>query len=694
MTDQSPAPLDVRADKPKLVRRISFIWIVPLLALLASLGVAWQNYLDRGTLIEISFENAAGVTAGETVVKYRDVTVGTVEKVVFAEGLAEVLVSVRIDNTVAPYLDDDAQFWVVRPDISVRGITGLDTVLSGVYIEGDWDTQNDVAQIQFIALETPPLTRIDQRGTRIVLRAPNGAAFAAGAPILHRGIEVGFIETPELSFSGTEVRVNAFISAPYDRRITTATRFWDTSGFTVSFGAAGFELDVNSLASLIEGGIAFDTVVSGGLPVRDGQVFDIFYDEIAARESLFSNPNSEVLNVSVLFDGSVSGLTPGSEVRMQGVRIGSVTDLSAIVDTTSSHQRVLLRTNLAIEPARLGLPEDATPEDALSFLSDFVTQGLRARMITGNILSGSLVVELIEVTDAPAANLDLTSEPYPTIPITASQISDVAATAEGVLERINALPVEELMTGAIDMMDSIERLANDDSLRDVPASLTALLDETRALVASDDLQAVPTELRSAIADLNAVISSAADADLIGKLSATLESAHAAAVNIDSASENFPAITAEIESLVAKANALELDALLTEAANTLGAIDTLLSSDSTQALPASVGSALDELRLFLAEVREGGAIENVNAALASANGAATAIEEAASSLPALSQRAGRLVAQIESVIGQYGERSRFNAETLATLRDIQAAADAVSALARTIQRNPSALLTGR
>ena len=205
MTDtqsNGPAPLDIRPAKQSVVRRLSIVWLVPLLALAISLWAAWQNYAERGTLITISFENAAGISAGETEIKYRDVTVGEVEEVEFSPGLAEVLVHARIDNTVAPYLDDDAQFWVVRPDVSVRGITGLETVLSGVFIEGNWDTEADVAQTEFTGHESPNLIRANQRGTRIVLRADDGGSIAAGAPVLHKGIQVGYLEEPQLSFDG------------------------------------------------------------------------------------------------------------------------------------------------------------------------------------------------------------------------------------------------------------------------------------------------------------------------------------------------------------------------------------------------------------------------------------------------------------------------------------------------------------
>lgn len=135
--------MKVSAPRKSLFRNLSFVWLVPLVALGVSLGIAWQNYADRGTLIEIAFRNASGVVAGETTLRYRDVVVGTVEDVRFTSDLGQVLVYVRVDNDVAPFIDDEATFWVVRPEVSARGISGLSTVLSGVYIEGAWDNMPD-----------------------------------------------------------------------------------------------------------------------------------------------------------------------------------------------------------------------------------------------------------------------------------------------------------------------------------------------------------------------------------------------------------------------------------------------------------------------------------------------------------------------------------------------------------------------
>src|SRR6056297_1858333 len=98
----------VREARGGLLSRISVVWLVPALALIVSLGIAWQSYSDQGVLIEVAFENASGVEEGKTRLRYRDVSVGTVETVSFSDDLSQVVVQMRVDKDVAPYIDADA----------------------------------------------------------------------------------------------------------------------------------------------------------------------------------------------------------------------------------------------------------------------------------------------------------------------------------------------------------------------------------------------------------------------------------------------------------------------------------------------------------------------------------------------------------------------------------------------------------
>lgn len=933
MTDQpNAAPLNVRQPGPSRFSGLTAIWLVPIIALAVILSAAYQAYQERGVAIAIAFSSGAGIHE-DTPIRYRDVEVGHVEKVSFSQDLEYVVATARVDQSVAPFLDEDASFWVVEPDVTLRGVSGLDTVLGGVYITGKWDNVAGEAQTSFVGLDTPPLLSGLERGVEILLRAQDGHSLAQGAPILHKGLQVGFLDTPELDRDGLGVTVRGFIEGEYADLITTNTRFWDTSGFSFTVGAEGLGLNVDSLASLIEGGIAFDTVVSGGSPLSLAEgpiIFDVFDTETDARDSLFESADQSVLTVGILFDENINGLSVGSGVKYQGVRVGDVSAIAAIVIEEEDRRRVQLRTTLELSPARFGIAEGTSDEDAMIIIAAFVANGMRARLTTGNILTGALEVELVDTNNTEIAFMETGQKPYPIIPTTTSNISGVAESAEGVLARINDLPIEALMQGAIDLMASVEVLARDGDLRAAPEELLGVLTDARTLIGSDGLQTAPQSVQETLDGIEevvdqiaAILTDAAEADLVGSLSTTLTTttqtvetintaaaavpevldqiaalsekatalelealiaqttetlasiddlvesegvtalpgnvnaaldevrglvaaaqaeggsvtalnaalaaaedaarsvtlsmadvpalteradtlliqlqgsaanlptitaeiegivtalnaaeldklvtqataaltdietfiasdgvtalpdeanaalsqistliaevrdggavenlntaladasgaaqsvaasvedlpaltarADALLVQLQAAAENLPKITAEVETLLITANAIELDAVVKEAEATLASITTFVGSDSTQALPGNLNTTLTELDGLLTAISEGGAVENVNGMLAAANDAAQAVEEAAEGLPALSREATRLVSTINSVAAVYGERGRFTADANATLRDIQEAADAVSALARAIQRNPSSILTGR
>ena len=361
MTEPKAAdPVVRRARGP----RFSVVWLVPILALAVSLGIAYQTYAERGVLIEIAFDSASGIAAEKTELRYRDVTVGLVEDVRFSDDLGEVIAAVRIDRNLAPYLDENAEFWVVRPEISAQGITGLNTVLSGVYIVGQWDSTAGAARTRFDGLENAPINNPDEDGTRVRLSARDSNSIIAGAPILYKGIPVGTVEAPDLAEGGEQVIITGFVRAPYDEIITSDTRFWNISGVSVSLDTSGVSLNFSSLASLVQGGISFDTFVPGGDAVADGTEFPLYADESAARSSLLNDPTAERLRALAVFDGTVGGLAEGATVRFRGVPVGEVDNVAMVAGERDGRKVVRMRAMLAIIPSRLGLSNEDGVEEA------------------------------------------------------------------------------------------------------------------------------------------------------------------------------------------------------------------------------------------------------------------------------------------------------------------------------------------
>ncbi|MEI4487252.1 MlaD family protein [Frigidibacter sp. MR17.14] len=685
----------VRGPRRRWWLQISPVWLIPIVALVVSLGVALNSYSNRGRLISVRFDNASGIEAGSTVLKYRDVTVGRVEQVGFSSGLNKVDVQIRIAKDVAPYVDADAQFWVIRPEVSVRGVTGLDTVLSGAYIAGNWDSEQGETQVEFEGLESAPLiTGPGRQGLQVTLRMQDGNQLAAGAPVLYHGIEVGSLGTPRLSEDGSVVEVDAIIQEAYANRVTNLTRFWDTSGFEVNVGSSGISLDVRSLASLIEGGVSFDTTISGGTPIEPGQSFDVFDSEAAARDSLFSNPMEQGVPLTARFDGSVAGLGAKADVIYRGLKVGEVTDLTADVTGEGAARRVTMQANLQVQPGRLGLSEEAVDANPVDVISSFVRdQHIRARLATGSILTGSLVVELIEDPEQPS-ELDLAAKPYPMLPGAPANVQDFATTSQGMISRINNLPIEELMRSAIDTLDSVKALASDDGMRRLPESAASLLDDTKARVNSQQITDMLNDFAATAASARGAMQRIEQGQAIDKLIASVGRLDGILANVDGAAQDFPEISEQVRQLSAKLNTIPVEELSTSANRLVQSADAILSTEGARQLPASLSAALDEVRVFLGQVREGGAIENANGAISAAEEAANAIRDAARTLPQLSDRLNVLIANANGLVSGYGDQSRFNTEVVNTLRELQRMAENVATLARTIDRNPQSFILGR
>lgn len=681
---------------------VSYVWLVPILALVVLLAVAWKTYSGRGPVIEIEFTEATGIVAGETKLKYREVEVGLVEGLSFSNDLEKVIVSVRLAPEVAEYVDADSQFWVVRPRVSARGVSGLQTVLSGVHIEGSWDAEIGAESSSFQGLDQPPASLTGAEGLRLVLRASSGNQLADQAPVLYKGIEVGRLENLRLSDSGDAVLADAFINAPYEKLITTATRFWDASGFSLSLGAGGPRLDVESLAALVGGGVSFDTLVSGGQIPEDGAVYDLFESEDDVRNSLFSAPSGESVTYGISFTGTVSGLTVGAPVEFRGVRVGEVTNLSAeFVEDGAAMSQVRLLVIIGINPGALGLDPEATPHETTEFMRTAVEAGLRARLTTASILTGGLKVELVELPDAAPATITEGSGPYPILPSVAAEITDATATAEGVFRRINDLPVEELLASAITLFNSLNRLANDPDIQKAPAELIGILSDARGIMSSDELRSVPADVQEILASLNrsastleTMIGELSEAKVSASMIAAIEQANIAAESLRDATSGLPAIASEIEALAATAGELPLDELVASTTELVTTIDGLAGSEAMAAVPPALTSALEEIRGLTKTIREGGLLEDAAGTFAATRDAAEQVSTASESFPALLDRLNRLAARAEATLANYGENGRFSDDAGETLREIRKAAEAVASLARAIERRPNSIIIGR
>jgi paraquat-inducible protein B len=468
-TDHEPAQHH-ELPSPQVVRRRwipSFIWLVPLTAVVIGASLVVNAWRTAGPRVTISFQTAEGLEVGKTLVKYRDVTIGRVSAIALSADHNQVRVSADLFRSAQDLLTGDARFWVVRPRIGIGWASGLETLISGAYIAVEAGTAK-ARQTEFVGLENPPPLSHGVLGKSIVLHAEDVGSLTLGAPVYFRRFEVGHVVDRGLDANGTDARMVLFIDAPYDRFVTRATRFWNASGIDLALGADGLKLRTQSLASVLAGGVAFETVPTaenvGAVP--SGAEFTLFKDEASAM----APPDGEPHFVRMRFAQSLRGLSVGAPVEFVGVSIGRVFSIDLDYDA-DRHSFPVIVTAL-IYPRRLGKAYEALEQRAASanedkmarLVGELVSRGLRAQPRTGNLLTGQLYIALDFLPSARPARFSVDARPLeiPTVP---GSVQELQQRLTSVVEKIDHVPIAELARhldeGLVSAQGSLEEIRTD-----------------------------------------------------------------------------------------------------------------------------------------------------------------------------------------------------------------------------------------
>ena len=279
-----------------------------------------------------------------------------------------------------------------------------------------------------------------------------------------------------------------FIEAPYDALVTTGTRFWNASGISVDLSADGLSVSTGSMEALIAGGVTFSVpdTVGRGEPVADHTQFTLYPDEKSAHTHPFAEHQEYVL----LFDTSVRGLSAGAPVQYRGMRIGTVEGVSFdyVEDEAmfgpDGHIRIPVLVRL--DPARIGLEDTTAGRDELNeLIAHSVDGGLRATLMSGNLITGRLFVALDFFDDVGPASVEQRNGRL-LLPTESTGLEQIEHKVSAMLDKLQALQIEPALASATQTLDRIGATAA--SAHDMLESLDAILDqdEARALPVSLD----------------------------------------------------------------------------------------------------------------------------------------------------------------------------------------------------------------
>ena len=463
-----PDPVYIPQAQVERKSQFSLIWILPVIAVLVGAYLAYTTLSQRGPEIVITFNSADGLVAGETKVRHKAVDLGTVQSIRLAPDMSHVIVRVRMNSESAPYLTDQARFWVVRPRLSASNISGLETLLSGGYIELDPGPKTGESQREFVGLEDPPGVRSDEPGRTFVLDAPRIGSLGSGSPVFYRDIVVGEVLGYKLPEGNGPITVNVFVRAPYDKWVRTGTRFWNASGINVELGPQGVHLTLESIQAVLSGGIAFSTPTeSRDAPIAGvGAKFPLYTDETAAQSASYTKR----LNFVSYFDSSTAGLAVGSAVQVFGITVGAVTDVKLEFDPATARARV--RVAFEIQPERLQSAVSTETPDSIS--RHLVANGMRVELETASYLTGALVLSL-EFPANPAPGEVGREGDAIVLPSQGGGLAGLTSSLSDVARKLDALPFGQIGSNANNLLSSLNTVVGGPELKQALDSISNLV---------------------------------------------------------------------------------------------------------------------------------------------------------------------------------------------------------------------------
>jgi len=563
--------LEISSPKVSKQSGPSIVWVIPLVTFLVGGWLIVKTLSEQGPRATISFKTAEGIEVDKTKVKYKNVDIGVVEKIEFSDDFSHTILTVDFIQGSEKFLRRSTRFWVVKPQLSLRGASGLGTLISGAYIE--IEPGPGASQLHFVGLEKQPVVKSDEQGKKITLVTQNLGSVDTGSPIYYQGLPAGEVLGYELGNDRKSTYVYAFIKDPFDQLVRGNTNFWNVSGINVSMGADGFKVQTESIQSMMYGGIAFETPET--LEQATTDIDNLVFTLHESYESIEKHSYTKKIKFIMFFDSSIRGLNLGAPVEFKGIKIGSVLDVRLEFDRGSTSFRIPVL--IEIEPQRIierGIQGEGASHQALNSL---VERGLRARLQTGSLLTSQLFIELDMHPGSPV-NLSGSDTPYPELPtLPTSNFGAITQSAEELLAKLNTVDIEEVTSVLVDTIQTANKTMH---------SADKAITSAKTLIEAPGIPEAIENVRVALQNFKNITQKMDDSNLIASATKTLSSADKAINNVDKAISST-------------------DKIINSASNTLSGVDQTLSSadkaiNSANKLLTAPGitEAIEDIRIAL------------------------------------------------------------------------------------------------
>ncbi len=476
------------------------IWIVPFIALMIAGWLAYQYFDDLGPEIEIIFPKNEGLVAGQSVVKFKNVPIGKVTKIYITEDTDGVIVRVRMNSKASkPYMTEKARFWIVKPEVGFSGISGLDTLLSGTYIDV-YSEPGGTFRKRHIGLEQP--YQDTSKGKYFHLRSEDGKNISVGMPVFYKNIKVGKVAYKYLSLDDKHVDVVVYVQNQYAAYIHTDTKFWMKNTMSVDFTRGKIDVDIAPLNFLLTGGIVFSSPnVKKGRKTPSDYIFTLHKNQTDAENHTVGSGMKENHKFLLLTEDSISSLSHGSVIRFDGFDIGKVLKIKLSYNKNKHHMvgAVLIE----IDTSVFDDLHDTNSTGEENFYQA-VEEGLRAKISVLDPITGVQYVDLTFHHHDGEGTI-IQGKKYARLPMTSQSSSSIMDSVTQILDKLNNLPLDELVTSVKKVVDASEKPVK--HVDELLVQLTHTVDDINKMTSKKSFEVMPDELNRTLREMTKTLKS-------------------------------------------------------------------------------------------------------------------------------------------------------------------------------------------
>lgn len=483
-----------KIEKSNTFNLLTSIWIVPFIALIIAGWLAYQYFEDLGPEIEIIFPKNQGLVAGQSVVKFRNVPIGKVTKIYITEDTDGVIVRVRMNSKAArPYMTEYAKFWIVKPEVGFSGVSGLDTLLSGTYIDV-YSEPGGTFRERHIGLTHP--YQDSSKGEYFHLSSQDGKNISVGMPIFFKNIEVGEVAYKYLSLDDKSVEVVIFVENQYIPYIHTDSKFWMKNTMNVDFSKGKIDVDIAPINFLLRGGLVFSSSGEDKTKkVPKEYIFTLYKNKTEAESKTTGALVKENRAFMLHTKESISHLSNGSVVRFDGFDIGQVTDIKLSYHKAS--HKMLGEVLIEVDTSVFKDKHDSNATGEENFYTA-VEEGLRAKIAALDPITGSQFIDLT-FNHHDGEGTIMYDTKYARLPMTTQSSTGIMTSVSEILDKLNNLPLDELVNSVTKVVDSTLEPVN--NANDLLVDLKKTVKDINKLTSKKSFEVMPDELNKALREM-------------------------------------------------------------------------------------------------------------------------------------------------------------------------------------------------